>query len=593
MNKNNSNIQNNLYKISKIVHDAHDLNKLFKNLHGIITELFKVKNFYIALLNQDLDLLTYPYYHDIKDQAPKEKFLEGKGLTHYTINKGKGMIFNKDDYQKLADKNVIQILGSTPYSWMGVPLKDYNKSTIGLIVIQSYRKEIIFNEDDLKMMSFISEQLTLGIERFQHIKELHHLVYYDPIMELPNKSLLFKDGNKIIKDHQLTACLFIDLDDFMLINDTHGQEIANKLLQNVSYKLSKSVDNNTKVFYWGADKFMVVLNASEINDVKKQVKKISRNIFSTVSINQKEYSLTASIGVSISPLHGNNINDLCRDADIAMHQAKEKGKNKIEYFKEYMKDVIISNYGIEQSLKHAISEQQWEIFYQPQINSFTKKIIGFEALIRWNHPEKGIIMPSQFIPTAEMNNHIFEIGEYVMKETCKQTQKWNKNRQEKLIASVNVSAKEFQRKELIDLIDTTLDETNISADCLNIEITENTFLDKNVSQINKIKDRGIKISIDDFGTGYSSLSYLYDYPIDTIKIDKSFVRGIEQDNQKKILSNSIINLANNLDLKIVTEGVETQQEVDFFQSKECSIFQGYFFSKPLSKNEFERFLKKH
>ena len=192
-------------------------------------------------------------------------------------------------------------------------------------------------------------------------------------------------------------------------------------------------------------------------------------------------------------------------------------------------------------------------------------------------------MPSQFIPTAEMNNHIFEIGEYVMKETCKQTQKWNKNRHEKLIASVNVSAKEFQRKELIDLIDKTLDETNISTDCLNIEITENTFLDKNVSQINKIKDRGIKISIDDFGTGYSSLSYLYDYPIDSIKIDKSFVRGIEQDNQKKILSNSIINLANNLDLKIVTEGVETQQEVDFFQSKECSIFKDIF-----SVNHFQK-----
>ncbi len=591
MNKNNSNIQNNLYKISKVVHDAHDLNKLFKNLHGIITELFKVRNFYIALLNKDLDLLTYPYYHDIRDKAPKEKFSEGKGLTHYTLNKGKGEIFNKNDYQKLVDSNTIQILGSTPDSWMGVPLKDYNKTTIGLIVIQSYKREIIFDKDDLKMMSFISEQLTLGIERFQHIKELHHMIYYDPIMELPNKSSLFKDGDKIIKKHDFTACLFIDLDDFMLINDTHGPEIANKLLQNISYKLSKSSNKNTRVFYWGADKFMVVLNGSDINDLKKRVEIISNKMFSTITINQKSYSVTASIGVSISPLHGDNINDLCRDADIAMHQAKEKGKNKIEYFKEYMKDVIITNYGIEQSLKNAIIKQQWEIYYQPQINSLTKKIVGFEALIRWNHPEKGIIMPSQFIPTAEMNNHIFEIGEYVIRETCKQTQKWNLNRDEKLIASVNVSAKEFQRKELIDLIDRTLDETKISTDCLNIEITENTFLDKNISQIEKIKDRGIKISIDDFGTGYSSLSYLYDYPIDSIKIDKSFVHGIQKDNQKKILSNSIINLANNLDLKIVTEGVETQQEVDFFQSKECLIFQGYFFSKPLSKDQFEQFIK--
>ena len=160
MNENNSNIENNLYKISKIVHDAHDLNKLFKNLHEIATELFKVKNFYIALLNKDLDLLTYPYYHDIKDQAPKEKFSEGKGLTHYTIKKGQGLIFNKEDYQKLAQQNVIQILGSTPYSWLGVPLKDYNKSIIGLIVIQSYREEILFDKHDTKMYVHLYSTIT-------------------------------------------------------------------------------------------------------------------------------------------------------------------------------------------------------------------------------------------------------------------------------------------------------------------------------------------------------------------------------------------------------------------------------------------------
>ena len=591
MNRNNSNIENNLYKISKIVHDAHDLNKLFKNLHGISTDLFKVKNFYIALLNKDLDLLTYPYYHDIKDHAPKEKFSEGKGLTHYTIKKEKGMIFNKNDYQKLAKEDEIEILGSTPYSWLGVPLKDYNQSIIGLIVVQSYKKEILFNKDDLKIMSFISEQLTLGIERFQHIKELKHMVYYDPIMELPNKSSLFNKGDRIINSNDLTACLFIDLDDFMLINDTYGTEVANKLLQNISYKLSKLLNDKTNVFYWGADKFAIILNDSDINKIKKRVNEIKDKISTTIKINGKSFSITSSIGISISPLHGNNINDLCRDADIAMHQAKEKGKNKIEYFKEYMKDVIITNYGIEQSLKNAVSEKQWEIYYQPQINSETRQIIGFESLIRWNHPDKGLIMPSQFIPTAEMNNHIFEIGRYVMKETCKQTHKWNKNRKDKLIASVNISAKEFQRKELIDLIDESIEETKISTNELNIEITENTFLDKNSTQIQEIKDRGIKISIDDFGTGYSSLSYLYDYPIDSIKIDKSFVRGIHKDNQKKILSNSIINLANNLNLKIITEGIETKEELDFFKSKDCSIFQGYFFSKPLSKEDFEKFIK--
>tara|TARA_B100000287_G_scaffold432799_1_gene492969 strand:- start:354 stop:2132 length:1779 start_codon:yes stop_codon:yes gene_type:complete len=590
MNKNNPNIENNLYKISKIVHDAHDLNKLFKNLHDIIFDLVGVKNFYIALLNKDLDLLTYPYYHDIKDHPPKEKFSEGKGLTHYTIKKGEGMIFNKEDYQSLADQNLIELIGSPPYCWMGVPLKDYNNSIIGLIAIQSYREDIIFDENDLRMMSFVSEQLTLGIERFQHIQELKHMTYYDPIMELPNKSSLFKEGIKII-DGDLTACAFVDLDDFMLINDTHGNEIANNLLQNISYKLSKLVDKNTKVFYWGADKFTITLsNCKNIDEIKNQIKKIKDVICKPIKINGESFSMTSSIGVSISPLHGNNINDLCRDADIAMHQAKEKGKNKIQIFKEYMKDVIISNYGIEQSLKHAVNEEQWEIYYQPQIHSETNDVIGFEALIRWKHPEKGLIMPSKFIPTAEMNNHIFEIGEYVMKKVCRQTQIWNKNRKNKMIASINISAKEFQRKHLIDLLDQTLEDSGISTDELNIEITENTFLDKNIDQIKKIKDRGIKISIDDFGTGYSSLSYLYEYPIDTIKIDKSFVRDIEKDNQKKILSNSIINLAHNLDLKIVTEGVETKEELNFFRSKDCSIFQGYFFSKPLSKEEFEKFI---
>ena len=275
-----------------------------------------------------------------------------------------------------------------------------------------------------------------------------------------------------------------------------------------------------------------------------------------------------------------------------MHQAKEKGKNRLSIFEEYMKNIIITNYGINQSLQDAIKKEEWEIYYQPQISSITDKIIGFEALIRWNHPEKGLIMPSQFIPTAEMNDYIFDIGKYVLRETCKQTSIWNNKYNKKLTASINLSPKEFNEKELIPLIDMTLDEFNLSPELLIIEITENTFLNKNTEQIKKIKNRGIKISIDDFGTGYSSLSYLHKYDVDSIKIDKSFVRNINSNNQKKILSNSIINLANNLNLDIVTEGIENKDELKFFTKKHCDKFQGYYFSKPLSENDFETFIKK-
>ena len=217
-------------------------------------------------------------------------------------------------------------------------------------------------------------------------------------------------------------------------------------------------------------------------------------------------------------------------------------------------------------------------------------VIGFEALIRWKHPEKGLLMPSVFIPTAESTNCIFNIGEFVVRNVIKQVSEWNQKYHIKLTAAINLSPREFERKNLVSLIEKTLREFSVSPELIVIEITESTFLSDNINQMKKLKDLGLKISIDDFGTGYSSLSYLHEYPIDSIKIDKSFVRNINSDNQKKVLSNSIINLANNLNLDIVTEGIEEQKELDFFVSRECSKFQGYFFSRPLPKKEFESLL---
>ena len=586
-------IEDSLYQISRVVHNSNNLNLLFKELHTIVRDSISIDNFYVALMNQDLDLLTFPYYQDVKDNPPKEKFSKSKGVTHYVLNKNKKMIIDKTKMQKLIDNGDLELIGTLPYYWLGVPLKDSNDSTIGLISIQTYKSNVTINETHLKLMSFISEQLTLAIERFQHLKELKHLTYYDPLTELPNKSLFFEDGAKIVgkEDDTITACLFIDLDDYMLINDTHGDDVTNKFLQNISYDLSTLRSDNINIYYWGADKFTIIISGAKgISEIKKITDKVQSKVSSTIKVNDESIKVTCSIGVSISPIHSNNINDLCRDADIAMHQAKEKGKNKIQYFEEYMKDVIITNYGMDQSLKEAVNKNQWEIYYQPQINFETDKIIGFEALIRWNHPEKGLVMPSSFIPKAEMNNSIFKIGEYVLKEVCKQTSLWNKTLSNKLVASVNISAKEFEGKNLIKLIDSTLKESNLNPENLIIEITENIFLNDRLKKLNEIKDRGIKISIDDFGTGYSSLGYLYEYPIDAIKIDKSFVRNVNTDPQKRILSNSIINLANNLNLDIVTEGIENKKELDFFTSKQCSKFQGYFFSKPLPKKDFEKLI---
>jgi len=245
-----------------------------------------------------------------------------------------------------------------------------------------------------------------------------------------------------------------------------------------------------------------------------------------------------------------------------------------------------------ESLKEAASKEQWEIFYQPQIHSNSNKIIGFEALIRWRHPQKGLLMPSSFIPSAETSDCIFNIGEYVIKNTIKQLSMWNKKYNIEMTASINLSPREFERKKLVSFIDSTLKKNKISPELIIVEITESTFLDDNLNQIKKLKDLGLKISIDDFGTGYSSLSYLHEYPIDSIKIDKSFVRNINFDEQKKVLSNSIISLANNLNLDIVTEGIENSNELEFFIKKSCTKFQGFFFSEPINQTQFENnFLK--
>lgn len=586
------NIEKNLYKISSIIHDSENLNIIFEQLSSVIQESIGIKNFYVALLNKELDLITFPYYTDIKDHAPKEKFSSGKGMTNYAIKKNKKILINKEQYEDLVKEGEVEAIGTAPYYWLGVPLKDFNQSVIGLIAIQTYNKEIHINDSHIGLINFISEQLTLAIERFHHIKEVEHLTYYDPLTELPNKSLFFEQGNQIIsqkKEDSMLACLFIDIDNFMVINDTYGDYISNQILQKISYKLAKMVTDDLTVYYWGADKFTIILNnCKDIKHIKRSAKKIKNIISSDMQIDDNNINITFSIGISICPIHSQNINDLCRDADIAMHQAKEKGKNQFYIFEEYMKDIIISNYGINESLREAVNKQQWEIYYQPQFDAKSNSVIGFEALIRWQHPEKGIIMPSNFIPTAESNECIFDIGKYVIKNVFKQASKWNQKYDKNLIASINLSPKEFERKKVITLIQDTLNTFNLSSDLVIVEITENTFLNNNMEQIQKLKDMGIKISIDDFGTGYSSLSYLQEYPVDSIKIDKSFVRNINNDHQKKILSNSIINLANNLNLDIVTEGIENKEELDFFTNKECDKFQGYYFSKPLNAVDFEK-----
>ena len=260
------NIEKNLYKISSIIHDSENLNIIFEQLSSVIQESIGIKNFYVALLNKELDLITFPYYTDIKDHAPKEKFSSGKGMTNYAIKKNTKILINKEQYEDLVKEGEVEAIGTAPYYWLGVPLKDFNQSVIGLIAIQTYNKEIHINDSHIGLINFISEQLTLAIERFHHIKEVEHLTYYDPLTELPNKSLFFEQGNQIIsqkKEDSMLACLFIDIDNFMVINDTYGDYISNQILQKISYKLAKMATDDLTVSTERAANTLVYVDSTQ------------------------------------------------------------------------------------------------------------------------------------------------------------------------------------------------------------------------------------------------------------------------------------------------------------------------------------------
>ena len=316
-----------------------------------------------------------------------------------------------------------------------------------------------------------------------------------------------------------------------------------------------------------------------------------KSIKEKMKIEDFKFEINSSVGISVFPNDNKNLNQLIRNAEIAMNFVKNNGKNNYKFYKPSIKQSLMNQFGIEVSLRKAISDKQWEIYYQPKFDS-SNLIYGFEALIRWIHPEKGMIAPLDFIPIAEKSNQIHEIGKFVIDKVCAQTCTWIQEGHN-LIASVNLSAKEIEKKSIVKDIEDSLIKTGISPQNLEIEITESVMMrneKKSMDTLNRIKDLGVFLSIDDFGTGYSSFNYLNRMPIDTIKIDKSFVSGIDKEKEKYKIANTIINMGNDLDMNVIAEGVETEDEYKALEAAKCNKYQGYYFSKPLTSSEFKKIL---
>jgi len=437
------------------------------------------------------------------------------------------------------------------------------------------------------------------IELKQKESEIQYRAYHDPLTTLPNREL-FNDRlkleiNRASRSGLKLGVMFLDLDNFKDINDSLGHVVGDYLLQHVARRLLKCVRDVDTVARIGGDEFTILL--PQISDPKEIVLVIQRilNIFKEpFTVQEHELYSTASIGISIFPTDGSDSIELLKHADLAMYHAKDHGKNSYVFFAHDMNVQIKKRLKLENQLRRAVKKNQFLLHYQPLVDMKTGYTVGVEALVRWNHPALGIVAPNDFIPLAEETGAIFRLGDWILETSCKQTLIWQRKGLSPIFTSVNVSSRQFFRKDFLENLKNILENVGLDTSSLTLQITENSIMrnrDEIIQVMNSLKEIGIKLSIDDFGVGYSSLNYLKCFPLDTLKIDQSFIYDIPKDHNSMAITKSIITLAKNLNLKVLAEGVENKEQLKFLQDNDCDLMQGYYFSPPVTPDEILHIIK--
>ncbi|MDR3013060.1 MAG: EAL domain-containing protein [Chitinispirillales bacterium] len=421
--------------------------------------------------------------------------------------------------------------------------------------------------------------------------------YYDSLTMLPNR-LLLQDRLEFMINHarrnnELMALLLLDIDRFKLINDTFGYEIGDALLQLMADRLITCVRDVDVVFRSGDDEFAIILEeVAHQEDASKVAKRILNACAGVIKVSGHDIHTSVCIGISIFPIDGDGKVPILQNAETAMHRAREVGLNNYQHYKPSMNARALERLTLENDLRNALGRGELSTFFQPQVEIKTGKITGMEALIRWRHPEHGMIPPNQFIPIAEDTGLILSIGEWVLRSACAQARKWQKTG-EPLIISVNLSANQFQQEDLVPLVESALRDSGMLPSLLELEITESMSMknpEDTLKTLTSLKDLGVRIAIDDFGTGYSSLSYLKRFPIDTLKIDRSFLMDIPENSRDAEIVKAIIAMSHSLNLSVIAEGVEKETQAQYLLEHGCEKMQGYLFSPPVPAQEFDRLL---
>ena len=429
--------------------------------------------------------------------------------------------------------------------------------------------------------------------------ELSHRAQHDFLTDLPNRVLLSDRITQAIsfaeRYSKQLAVMFLDLDYFKKINDTLGHAIGDKLLQSVASRLVAVVRKSDTVSRLGGDEFVVLLSQVEHSeDAVFIARKILKSVAAPYFIDQKHLDISASIGVSTYPGDGQDAGTLIQKADTAMYDAKRLGRNSYQFFKAEMQARVLERQNLESSLRHALDRDELTLEYQPKVDLRTRQITGVEALLRWKHAERGQVPPSEFIPIAEESGLIVPIGQWVLLEACRQARAWMDAGLPPVRIAVNVSALQFMAKDFLSGVRAALISTGVDPENLELELTETVLMqdaESAVDRLHALKAIGVQLAVDDFGIGYSSFSYLRRFPLDALKIDRSFIRDISGDTGAATIVSAMVNIGNSLHHRVVAEGVETPEQVDFLQKQRCSEGQGYFFCHPIIAEKFAEFMK--
>lgn len=441
--------------------------------------------------------------------------------------------------------------------------------------------------------------LRYAIERKRSEQSLAYLAHYDPLTDLPNRELfrerLNRAQERTKRSGYMVALMFLDLDHFKDINDTLGHDAGDQLLKFAAQRLKHCVRTEDTIARLGGDEFTIILEQIEH---KKDAANIAQKIVDEMSqsflLNDKDVFVTMSIGIAIYKEGDQTSEELIKHADMALYAAKAKGRSNYQFFEAKMNTLITQRMAMVKNLKLALERNEFVLHYQPQVDLSINQLVGVEALLRWQHPEMGLLPPNNFIPLLEETGLIIPVGEWVLHTACQQCCLWREAGLPRVRISVNLSAKQFRQLQLANTVKKTLDETGMDPEHLHLEVTESLLLSnvaETISILNELNDLGVHISLDDFGTGYSSLNYLHRYPFASLKIDQSFVKSITHNSKSAAIISAIISLAHNLGLKVVAEGVEYHEQLPALLNMKCDEAQGYIFGVPLSSATCETMFK--